>query len=60
MKSTEQSRKIVFFHDFMYLFMRDTQGEAETQREKQGPCRVPDVGLNPRIPGSLPEPKADT
>ena len=29
--------------------MRDTQGEAETQRqrEKQIPCREPDAGLNP-------------
>ena len=41
--------------------MRDTQREAETdrQREKQAPCREPDVGLDPRTPGSQPEPKAD-
>ena len=39
--------------------MRDTQRErkAETQAEgeKQAPCRKPDVGLNPRSPGSHPE-----
>ena len=29
------------------------------QREKQAPHREPDVGLDPRIPGSRPEPKAD-
>ena len=34
--------------------MRDTEREAERhrQREKQAPCGNPDVGLNPRIPGS--------
>ena len=34
--------------------------EAETrQREKQAPCEEPNVGLDPRTPGSRPEPKAD-
>ena len=36
--------------------MRDTQREAE--REKQAPCREPDVGLNPGSPGSRPGLKA--
>ena len=50
-----------FFKDFIYLFMRDTQRERQRhrQREKQAPCREPDMGLNPRTPGSHPEPKAD-
>ena len=41
--------------------MRDTQRERQRhrQREKQAPCREPDVGLDPRTPGSRPEPKAD-
>ena len=26
-----------FFKDFIYLFMRDAEREAETQREKQAP-----------------------
>ena len=41
--------------------MRDTQRERQRyrQREKQAPCREPDVGLDPRTPRSLPEPKAD-
>ena len=50
-----------FFKDFVYLFMRDTQREreAETQAEgKQAPCREPDVGLDPRSPGSRPGPTA--
>ena len=37
--------------------MRDRQ--RHRQRDKQAPCREPDVGLNPGTPGSLPEPKAD-
>ena len=41
--------------------MRDTERERQRyrQREKQAPCREPDVGLDPR-PGSQPELKADT
>ena len=40
--------------------MRDTQRERERgrdigrQREKQALCREPDVGLDPRSPGSHP------
>ena len=40
--------------------MRDTEREAETQREKQAPCREPSVGLDPVTPGSRPESKAGT
>ena len=41
--------------------MRDTQRERQKprQREKLTPCKEPDVGLDPRIPGSQPEPKVD-
>ena len=37
----------------MYLFMRETERERpkHKQREKQAPCREPDVGLDPRSPG---------
>ena len=50
--------------------MRDTHREAETQAEgeaesmqgaryeKQAPCREPDMGLDPRSPGSHPGLKA--
>ena len=37
-----------------------TQRQRLRQREKQAPCREPNVGLNSRSPGSRPEPKADT
>ena len=55
----------LFFKDFIYLFMRDTERErereAETQEEGEaGSCREPDVGLDPRTPGSGPGPKAGT
>ena len=44
--------------------MKDTQRERERerhrQREKQAPCREPDVGLDPRTPGSCPGLKAAT
>ena len=33
--------------------------QRHRQREKQAPCGKPDVGLDPRNPGSRPEPKAD-
>ena len=41
--------------------MRDTETKRQIhrQREKQAPRRKPDVVLDPRIPGSCPEPKAE-
>ena len=45
----------LFFKDFIFLFMRPREREAETQAEgKQAPCREPDAGLDPGSPGSLP------
>ena len=47
----------------MYLFIHERHKErgrdTHRQREKQAPYREPDVGLDPRTPGSHPEPKAD-
>ena len=56
--------KFLFFSlrfSFIYLFMRDTHRERQRhrQREKQVPRREPDVGLDPRTPGSRRELKAD-
>ena len=39
--------------------MRGTERGRDRQREKQAPCREPDVGLSPRTPESWPEPKAE-
>ena len=33
---------------------RDREGQRHRQTEKQASCREPDVGLNPRVPGSGP------
>ena len=35
-----------------------TQRQRHRQREKQAPCRGPDMGLDPRSPGSGPGLKA--
>ena len=67
MKALQRVRwksSVLFFYlkILFYLFVRDTEREreAETQaEEKQAPCREPDVGLDPRTPGSCPGPKAD-
>ena len=45
-----------FFYDSYTEKQRERQ--KHRQREKQAPCREPDVGLDPRIPGSHPGPKA--
>ena len=45
----------IFFNDFIYLFIRDTQREAETWAEGEGEVgslQEPDARLNPRTPGS--------
>ena len=48
-----------FLKDFIYLFMRDTEREVETQAEGEtAPCREPDVGLDLGSPGSRPGLKA--
>ena len=49
----------LFFKDFIYLFMRDTERRRHRQREKQATRREPNVGLHPRTPESCPKPKAD-
>ena len=38
--------------------IRKRERQRHRQREKQAPCREPDVGLDPRSPGSRPGPKA--
>ena len=44
-----------------YLFIHERHRERgrHRQRGKQAPCGEPDMGLDPRTPGSCPEPKAD-
>ena len=51
-----------FFKDFIYLFMREIEreggGQRHRQREEQASCLEPDMGLDPRSPGSHPGLKA--
>ena len=58
--STGSPLKEDFFLKIFYLFMRDTHKERQRhrQREKQAPCREPEVGLDPWAPGSGPGLKA--
>ena len=44
----------------MIVTQRETERQRHRQREKQAPCREPDVGFDPRPPGSRPGPKAGT
>ena len=36
---------------------KEREGQRHRQREKEAPCRKPDVGLGPESPGSGPGPK---
>ena len=51
---------LIFFQDFIF-FTHERHREAETQAEGEaGSMQEPDAGLDPRTPGSRPEPRADT
>ena len=39
---------------FVYPLERERERQRHRQWEKQAPCREPDVGLDPRSPGSGP------
>ena len=43
----------------LFIYERQTERGKTEQREKQAPCREPDVGLDPQTSGSHPELKAD-
>ena len=49
----------IFKKYFIYLFMTHRERKEETQAGgKQAPCREPDMGLDPKSPGSHPGLKA--
>ena len=52
---------LYFFFKRFYLLIHERHRERQRprQKEKQAPCGEPDVGLDPRTPGSHPELKAD-
>ena len=43
----------------MIVTERERERQRHRQREKKAPCREPDVGLDPRTPGSCPKLKAE-
>ena len=47
------------FSFFKILFIHERQRQRHRQKEKQAPCRESNLGLDPRTPGSQPEPEAD-
>ena len=47
------------FLSFIYSWETQREKQRHREREKQAPCRKPDVGLDPRTPRSCPEPKAE-
>ena len=57
---THTDVKIFFFKVFIYSWETPRKRERQRlgQREKQAPCREPDLGLNPGSPGSRPGLKA--
>ena len=57
-KTPKWCREIFFKILFIYSLETHRERQRHRQREKQAPCREPDVGLDPRTPGSLPETKA--
>ena len=50
--------KNFFLNLFIHEKQRDREVETQAEREKQTPCREPNVGFNPGSPGSCPGPKA--
>ena len=50
---------IYFLRFYLFIHERYRERQIQRQREKQAPSRKPDAGLDSRILGSCPEPKAD-
>ena len=50
---------IFFLRFYLSIHERHTERQRHRQGEKQAPCEEPNVGLDPRTPGSHPEQKAD-
>ena len=55
-----KSPGLFFYKDFIYSWERKKEKQRHTQREKQAPCREPNVGCDPGSAGSCPGLKAST
>ena len=49
----------IFYRFYLFNHERHKEMQRHRQREKQAPCGEPDVGHDPRTPGSWPEQKTD-
>ena len=59
-ESHHKLNQSVSFFKILFIYSWETERERvreQRQRERQALCGEPDAGLNPRTPGSLPEPK---
>ena len=53
-------KDINYYYFLKILFIHERkERERQRHREKQAYCEEPEAGLNPRTPGSRPEPKED-
>ena len=57
--TTDAGQLFFFLRFYLFIHEKNRERQRHRQREKQAPCRKPDVGLDPRTPGSPPELKAD-
>ena len=48
-----------FLRFYLFIHERHIERQRHRQREKWALCQEPDMGLDPRTPGSRPEPKVD-
>ena len=55
-KHFSMTLKTFFKRFYLFIHERHRERQRHRQREKQAPCREPDVGLDPRNPGSHPGP----
>ena len=61
--NTPEPSDLFFFFKILFIYSWDTQRERQRHKKrekKQAPCREPNMGPDPGIPGLRPEPKADT
>ena len=56
---TERGKESFFLRFYLFIkTQRQNERQGHRQREKQAPLREPDMGLDPRSPGSRPGRKA--
>ena len=67
-KHVNTNTAVTFFFLRLFIYLTEIETASEKGNTSRGsgrgrsrlPAEKPDVGLHPRMPGSRPEPKADT